>query len=75
LFAELWHWKDSFRWFGFLLLSGTAESGALKANALPGGARRKAVRAVKGAQFTFIGAERENLDYKEERTVQAQVSQ
>jgi hypothetical protein len=35
-FAELLHWKDSFRWLGFLLLSGTAESGALKPNALPG---------------------------------------
>jgi len=32
-----------------LLLRGTAESGALKANALPGGARRLAVRAVKAA--------------------------
>src|ERR1700692_5074803 len=49
LFAELLHWKNSFRWFRFLLLRGTAESGALKANALPGGARRLAVRAVKAA--------------------------
>src|SRR5712692_1302188 len=44
LFAELLHWKNSFRWFRFLLLRGTAESGALKANALPGRARRLAVR-------------------------------
>jgi hypothetical protein len=56
-----------------LLLRGIGESGALKANALPGGARRLAVRAVKGAQFAFIGANRETLDYKEKRTVQAQV--
>jgi len=35
-----------------LLLRGTAESGALKANALPGGARRLAVRAVKAAWFS-----------------------
>jgi hypothetical protein len=39
-----------------LLLRGTAESGALKANALPGGAGRLTVRAVKGAQFALIGA-------------------
>src|SRR6266480_7239554 len=51
LFAELLHWKNSFRWFCFLLLRGTAESGALKANALPSGARRLAVRAVKAAWF------------------------
>src|SRR5205823_4712134 len=62
LFSELLHWKNSFCWFRFLLLRGTAESGALKANALPGGARRLAVRAVKGAQFAFIGAKRETLD-------------
>src|ERR1700688_3307857 len=49
LFAELLHWKNSFRWFRFLLLRGTAESGALKANALPGGARRLAVRGLEGA--------------------------
>src|SRR6266699_6109899 len=54
LFAELLHWKNSFRWFRFLLLRGTAESGALKANALPGGARRLAVRAVKGACFSRL---------------------
>src|SRR6266446_458821 len=71
LFAELLHWKNSFRWFRFLLLRGTAESGALKANALPGGARRLAVRAVKGARFAFIGAKRETLE--EKRAVQAQV--
>jgi len=47
----LLHWKNSFRWFRFLLLRGTAESGALKANALPGGAKRLAVRAVKAAWF------------------------
>src|SRR5258708_28671778 len=52
LFAELLHWKNSFRWFRFLLLRGTAKSGALKANALPGGARRLAVRAVKAARFS-----------------------
>src|SRR5882762_469957 len=52
LFAELLHWKNSFRWFRFLLLRGTAESDALKANALPGGARRLAVRAVKAACFS-----------------------
>src|SRR5947207_7784382 len=62
LFAELLHGKNSFRWFRFLLPRGTAESGALKANALPGGAKRLAVRAVKGAQFAFIGAKRETLD-------------
>src|SRR5260370_40330633 len=61
LFAELLHWKNSFRWFRFLLLRGVAESGALKANALPGGAKRLAVRAVKGAQFAFIGAKRRPL--------------
>jgi len=49
LFAELLHGKNSFRCFRFLLLRGTAESGALKANALPVGARRLAVRAVKAA--------------------------
>src|ERR1700674_3145179 len=52
LFAELLHWKNSFRWFRFLLLRGTAESGALKANALPGGAKRLAGRAVKAAWFS-----------------------
>src|SRR6266576_1987675 len=52
LFAELLHWKSSFGWFCFSLLRGTAESGALKANALPGGARRLAVRAVKAASFS-----------------------
>jgi hypothetical protein len=45
-------WKNSFRWFRVLLLRGTAESRALKANALPGGARRLAVRAVKAAWFS-----------------------
>src|SRR5712691_666544 len=39
LFAELLHWKNSFRWFRFLLLRGTAESDALKANALRGGGK------------------------------------
>src|SRR5438128_5903929 len=52
LFAELLHWKNSFRWFCVLLLRGTAESGTLKANALPGGERRLAVRAVKAAWFS-----------------------
>jgi len=52
----------------FLLLRGTAESGALKANALPGGARRLAVRAVKGAHFAFIGAKRETLDRRSGRS-------
>jgi hypothetical protein len=46
------HGQNSFRWFCFLLPRGTAESGALKANALPGGARRLAVRAVKAAWFS-----------------------
>src|SRR5467141_4792404 len=67
LFAELLHWKNSFRWFRFLLLRGTAGSGPLKANALPGGARRLAVRAVKGASFAFIGAKRETLDRRSGR--------
>src|SRR5882762_2373783 len=61
LFAELLHWKNSFCWFRFLLLRGTAESGALKANALPGGARRLAVRAVKAAELAFIEAKRRAL--------------
>src|SRR5881394_434504 len=52
LLAELLHRKNSFRWFRFLLLRGTAESGALRANALPGAARRLAVRAVKAARFS-----------------------
>jgi hypothetical protein len=39
----------------------TPESGALKANALPGGWARLAVRAVKGAGFAFIGAKRRPL--------------
>src|SRR5258708_10158262 len=52
LFAELLHWKNSFRWFRFLLLRGTAKSGALKANALPCEARRPPVRAVKAARFS-----------------------
>ena len=56
------------RWFRFLLLRGTAKSGALKANALPGGARRLAVRAVKSAQFAFIGAKRETLDRRSGRS-------
>src|SRR5712692_9615231 len=68
LFAELLHWKNSFRWVRFLLLRGTAEGGALKANALPGGAKRLAVRAVKGAQFAFIGAKRETLDRRSGRS-------
>src|SRR5436309_876192 len=69
LFAELLHWKNSFRWFRFLLLRGTAESGALKANALPGGARHLAVRAVKAAWFfAFIGAKRESLDRRSGRS-------
>src|SRR6267378_3372131 len=63
LFAELLHWKNSFRWFCFCF-SEAPQSGALKANALPGGARRLAVRAVKGAQFAFIGAKRETLEKK-----------
>ena len=60
--------KTPFVGFVFLLLRGTAESGALKANALPGGARRLAVRAVKGAQFAFIGAKRETLDRRSGRS-------
>src|SRR3989442_12730669 len=54
LFAELLHGKNSFRWFRFLLLRGTAESGALKANALRGGGRRLAARAVKAAGFSRL---------------------
>src|SRR5882672_73834 len=50
------------------LKRGTAESGALKANALPVEARRLAVRAVKGAQFAFIGAKRETLDRRSGRS-------
>jgi hypothetical protein len=62
LFAELLHWKKLLSLVRFLLIRGTAESGALKANALPGGARRLAVRAVKGRViFAFIGANRESL--------------
>jgi len=38
----------------FLLFRGTTESGALKANALPSGARRLAVRAVKAAWFSRL---------------------
>jgi len=34
------------------------QSGALKANALPGGGKRLTVRAVKGAVLAFIGAQR-----------------
>src|SRR2546421_2600462 len=68
LFAESLHWKNSFCWFRFLLLRGTAENGALKANALPGGARRLAVRAVKGAQVAFIGAKRQTLDRRSGRS-------
>src|SRR3989442_6711333 len=49
LFAELLHGKNSFRWFRFLLLRGTAESGALKANALRGGAGGPAARCFQGA--------------------------
>src|SRR5882762_10027845 len=72
LFAELLHWKNSFRWFRFLLLRGTAESGALKANALPGGAKRLAVRAVKAAWFSRSW-ERSVRAWREEAAVQAQV--
>ena len=72
LFAELLHLKNSFRWFRFLLLRGTAESAALKANALPGGARRLAVRAVKAAWFSR-SSERSGRALTEEAAVQAQV--
>src|SRR5205823_5592936 len=62
LFAELLHGKNSFQWVCFLLLRGTAESGALKANALPGGARRLAVPRCQGrVGFAFIGAKRRPL--------------
>src|SRR2546426_10466044 len=64
LFAELLHWKNYFRWFRFLLLRGTAERGALKANALRGGAMRLAADAVKGEQFGLIEAERGDLDVR-----------
>jgi len=56
------HWEKLLSLVSFLLLRGTAESGALKANALPGGATRLAVRAVKAACFfAFIGAKRRAL--------------
>jgi len=54
------HRKNFFRWFRFLLLRGTAESGALKANALRGGERRLAVRAVKGAWFSRLSERSED---------------
>src|SRR6266481_9728613 len=69
LFAELLHWKKLLSLVLFFLLHrGTAESGALKANALPSRERRLAVRAVKGAQFAFIGAKRETLDRRSGRS-------
>src|SRR6266480_1947896 len=68
LFAELLHWKNSFRWFCFLLLRGTTESGALKANALPGGAKRLAVRAVKAAWFSRSSERSESLDRRSGRS-------
>src|SRR6267143_7256250 len=71
LFADLLHWKNSFRWFCFLLHRGTAESGALKANALPGGARRLAVRAVQAARFSR-SSERSGRALTEEADGQAQ---
>jgi hypothetical protein len=52
----------------FLVLRGTEVSGASEANALPGEARRLAVRAVKGAQLAFIGAKRETLDWRSGRS-------
>ena len=52
LFADLFHGKKLLSLVRFLLLRGTAESGALEANALPGGARRLAGRAVKAACFS-----------------------
>src|SRR5213075_584734 len=64
--------KNSFRWFRFLLLRGTAESGALKANALRGGARRLAVRAVKAA-WVSRSSERSGRALTEEAGGQAQV--
>jgi len=45
----------------FIAFEATPESGALKANALPGGWGRLAVRAVKGAVLAFIGAKRRPL--------------
>ena len=44
-----------------LLKRGTAESGALKANALPGGGKRLSARAVKAAGLAFIEAKRRAL--------------
>src|SRR6266566_1123122 len=62
LFAHLLHWKNSFCWFRFLLLRGTAESGALKANALPGGGEAPGRPRCQGrADFAFIGAQRRPL--------------
>src|SRR6266478_2379183 len=71
VFAELLHWKNSLRWFRFLLLRGTAESGALKANALPGGARRLAVRAVKAARFSRLSERSGRAFYEKGRSRQA----
>jgi hypothetical protein len=55
--------KSFTRWgsFNAHLLRGAAESGALKANALPGGARRLAVRPLKAARSAFIEAKRRAL--------------
>jgi hypothetical protein len=64
LFARLPHRKTPFWSFGFLLLNGTTERGALKANILPGRPTRLAVGAVKGAQFAFIEAKRKNPDWR-----------
>src|SRR6266699_3498278 len=69
LFAELLHRKNSFRWFCFLLLRGTAESGALKANALPGGGKAPGRPRCQGrVLFAFIGAKRESLDRRSGRS-------
>jgi len=60
LFFGLVHRKNSFRGLVFAF-EATRESGALKANALPGGWERLTVCAVKGAEFAFIEAKRRPL--------------
>ncbi|PYU05915.1 MAG: hypothetical protein DMG33_09560 [Acidobacteria bacterium] len=49
MFVDLLHGKKLLSLIWVLLLRGDAQSGAQKANALPSGARRLAVRAVKAA--------------------------
>src|SRR5580704_2880576 len=59
--------KNSFRWFRFVLLRGPAESGALKANALAGGARRLAGRAVKAALFSRSSVDQVGVGHSQGR--------